>query len=567
MERLQFLFEALDGMSGPAGKMSRSMRETERSIRALGKAAGHEFAQGRNSLGQFTARGGDLWKVSAALSAVKMGLVAVGAAAVVAAGAGGYGMFKFLETGVDALSFKESSLVAFETMVGTKELAADMYAQATDFARRTPFETKDVVDSFKRLMAAGFTMAETPVVFQAIGDVAALNNMSPEVMQSMTRAFGQMKGRGKLLTEELYQVLEGSNGAVNRDKVFTNLAKNLGVAKEQVAGLITAGGVSADVGIFSILETMRDQSGGQVGSKMLALSETITGLFSTIKSAPFDMFNAFTDTSGIDSFKGALINLKNVLDPTSEAGAGVRKELEGLFNDTMGSLFGDLGGDDGMARMQAGIERFRAFLVEAKPQFLAFIDAAKTLAGVVIDIADAFKSFNDNTGFIKGLAGWFNPFSDKHALGTDRMGGMMVEGAGSIIDGFVAALTNTAPADEAMDNLAQSSAKSFREPMDINSPSGLFEEYGRNTVQGYAMGIGNGLSQAQGSVASLAGVTPGGAPAGAGRGAGGVTVPVTMNVDARGVADADGMMRLVAERLPSAIADALEGMAVEAGVA
>ncbi|WP_243092835.1 tape measure protein [Thermus hydrothermalis] len=265
------------------------------------------------------------------------------------AGTAGYGA----KLVIDAVSFKENTLIAFQTLLGSREEAERMMREAVRFAAATPFETRDVVDAYQRLLTAGFKPVEIPVVLKGVGDLAALKGFSKEIIDRVLLAFTQIKSRQRLQGEELNQLAEAG---VPLGKVYEVLARRLGVTVEQVQKLQEAGRISADLGIVAVMEALRDSvSGGELGRLMkLLASQSITGLWSTLRSRSLDLFMDINPAP----VRGLLQNLVTLTDPEGRVGARLKAMLERYIGGAFRSVFGSLADATDPSRAEANLNRF-----------------------------------------------------------------------------------------------------------------------------------------------------------------------------------------------------------------
>lgn len=221
---------------------------------------------------------------------------------------------------------REKTLGAFTTMLHDATAATELYAEAVQFANQTPFETKDVVSSYKQLLAAQFKKEDLQTVVRIVGDAASLQEFPQQAMESVNRALGQIKSKGKLSQEELNQVAEAV--PLNQGMFLENLSKLYGMNINQVRQLKEQGKIDADAGVFAVLQTLKQQFGGN----METASKQVEGLWSTIKSIPSTYLEKLQDTKGYEALRKGLAGVVAVLDPMSERG----KVVQQFVND-MGS--------------------------------------------------------------------------------------------------------------------------------------------------------------------------------------------------------------------------------------
>lgn len=435
MEKLKWLFELIDNMSGPAKKISKSLDSVSSSLDKTGRDAFGRFTkQGsgasglfskvlgpkltaafgsigesiksafaparRDEMGRFLKQGKGLQAlegIGSGLASFGGALAGVGATAAVAAGGlaivGG-------KWALGALSFKENTLAAFKAMLGSSKEAQTTFAAAQKFAAETPFTTDQVVGSFQKLITGGFRGDQLTTLMKAAGDVGSL--MGTDKMDSVITALSQIQAKGKLSGEEMMQLAEAG---ISQKVVYETLAKTLGKTTDQVRALGEAGKISSAQGIAAITETIRTTlSGGELGGAMAAQSKTLSGLFSTLQSVPFDLLMAIDETTALAPLKDFVVSLTAALSPDSEAG----QRIIAIFNQ-IGSAFGEafhaLNGGRDISVVLRGILNVVEPMVTA---FLAFgKGAGQGLGAVFTPLLDVAVMLGKQPGFVEDLTKTF----------------------------------------------------------------------------------------------------------------------------------------------------------------
>ncbi len=173
----------------------------------------------------------------------------------------------------DAMS--ENAEVAFSTMLGSAEKAKKFMEELKAFAIKTPFEMPGLVKSAQKLLAFGFAAEQILPMLTAVGDAAAGLGGSPELLDRITLALGQIKAKGKVSAQEMNQLAEAGIPA------WEILAKKIGTDIPTAMKQAENGAISASIAVPAILEGLTDRFGGQ----MEKLSHKFTGLLSNIKDA------------------------------------------------------------------------------------------------------------------------------------------------------------------------------------------------------------------------------------------------------------------------------------------
>lgn len=170
--------------------------------------------------------------------------------------------------------------VAFTTMLGSAEKANTLMQQLTKTAAITPLGLQDVAGGAKQLLAYGIEAEKVNDTLIRLGDIAAGLSIP---LGDLVYLYGTTMTQGRMFTMDLRQFM--GRGI----PIAEELAKIFGVAKDEVAGLVTAGKVTS-VEFTKAIENMTN-SGSKFGGLMAEKSKTITGQISNIEDAIDVMFN------------------------------------------------------------------------------------------------------------------------------------------------------------------------------------------------------------------------------------------------------------------------------------
>lgn len=206
-----------------------------------------------------------LKELDAGINTIKRSLQMIGVA--VAAGTAAIG-YLLNEAGED-----EQTAIAFETMLGSAELAKQKLEELKDFALNTPFELTGLKDMAKRLLAFNFSADELIPTMKALGDISS--GVGTDKLPQLILAFGQVKAATKLTGMELRQFTEAGV------PLLDELAKVLGKDVKQIQAMVTAGQIGfPDVqkALFSLTG-----EGGRFFNLMEKQSKSLLGLWSNLK--------------------------------------------------------------------------------------------------------------------------------------------------------------------------------------------------------------------------------------------------------------------------------------------
>jgi tape measure domain-containing protein len=168
----------------------------------------------------------------------------------------------------------EQVAAGFESLTGSAEAAAKVMAEIRKFGVETPFEFPELADASRKLMAFGVSATELIPTLRAIGDVSSAIGAP---IGEIAEIYGKAKVQGRLFAQDINQLT--GRGI----PVIDELAKQFGVTKEEVRGLVESGKVD-----FANLEAAFRSLSGQ-GGKFFGMmdrqSRTLIGRLSTLKDA------------------------------------------------------------------------------------------------------------------------------------------------------------------------------------------------------------------------------------------------------------------------------------------
>ena len=166
----------------------------------------------------------------------------------------------------------EQSQMAFTTMLGSKSKADAFLSTLQQFANVTPFKFSDLTTMTQRLMAYGFESKSIIPTLTAIGDSVSALGGSPEMLNRVVTAMGQIRAKGKLSAEEMRQLAEA--GIPAWQMVANYLGTTIPVAMKRAE----TGAIDAASALTALTSGMNSQFGGM----MEVQSRTLAGRWSTL---------------------------------------------------------------------------------------------------------------------------------------------------------------------------------------------------------------------------------------------------------------------------------------------
>ena len=176
--------------------------------------------------------------------------------------------------------------VAFTTMLQSGERASALLADAVEFAAKTPFDLQGVAGGIRQLLAYGSTAEDVIEEVEMLGNVSAGLSVP---LNDMIYLFGTLRAQGRAMTVDIRQF------AGRGVPIYEELAKVLGVTRQEVSALITEG----KVGFPEVEQAFRNMTseGGMFYNLMREQSKTITGQISNLQDSISQMFNSIGQQS------------------------------------------------------------------------------------------------------------------------------------------------------------------------------------------------------------------------------------------------------------------------------
>ena len=210
--------------------------------------------------------------------------------------------------------------IAFNTMLGP-ERAKKMIADLVEFAKTTPFEMAGLNKATQQMLAYGFAADDVIPMLTDVGNATAALGAGQQGIDAITRALGQMHGKGTAASQEMMQLTEVGIPA------WEYLAKALHTDVAGAMEMVTKKAVSADVAIAAIRAGMQ----GDFGGLMIKQSRTLTGVLSNLSDAATATIMKMYQT---DSYKKMTDALSKLADPIQK----LVESLMPLFERGMESL-------------------------------------------------------------------------------------------------------------------------------------------------------------------------------------------------------------------------------------
>ena len=208
----------------------------------------------------------------------------------------------FVKQVVSVRSEIQALEVSFRTLLGSQQASAELMRQMKEFAAATPLQLGDLAKGAQTMLGFNLDPDDIMPMLKAIGDISMGD---AQKFQSLTLAFSQMSSVGKLMGQDLLQMINAgfSPLAVMADKT----GKSIGELKEEMS----AGAISADMVKQAFIDATSE--GGQFYGMLSEQGDTVKGALAQLLGAFTDMFNGIGEQSeGI--IKGSVKSLQWLIE-------------------------------------------------------------------------------------------------------------------------------------------------------------------------------------------------------------------------------------------------------------
>lgn len=545
-DKVTWVLELLDRVSPGASKASKALDEVSKKADKAaasadkGKKANRDFGVGAK--------------------AVALGMLAAGA------------VMKAIDLGTQAGkmalgagAFAEQSKFALGILLKSGDEGKRVYDQILRMAQFFGQDPKEALQSFQTLLSKGFNTEDAIKSMQVLGD---LKLTAPDAnMESLIRAFGQIKSKPKLALEELKTQL--GDAGLDLGLAYDEIGKLIGKKATDVEKAISAGQVDSNVGLLGIMNAiMRSSGSSAAGEQMQKFAKTTTGLAATLKNLPEQyLLRMNVDGGPLNNFLSELVD---ILDPEGPIGKAIIGGLE-----TIMAWLGQIDEVNFMGLIEAGkdfvgVLKVAWTVIEAvgkglwegfKPFLQSFVYFTKQAGDT-----DSVQRFANDLGKVAKVVGWlaggllwltgllagafvkvvewvteaieaafdpnewqkvwdnFTGWLDDVVESMKSFGENIVQG---IIDGI---LGKSEVLGTTVKGLADSIPAITKSALDIHSPSKIMAQLGEYTVDGFVVGMNDNAGAVADSMQSVAQ-----APAAVAASSGGrnvtISAPVTVVID------------------------------------
>lgn len=200
--------------------------------------------------------------------------------AIVGVGFSAQQAYQFINAVIKMRGEIESLEISFQTLLGSKEKADELFGSIRKFAANTPMMLKDLAAGAQTMLGFNIEAEKVMPMLKAIGDIAMGDSAR---FNSLTLAFSQMSATGKLMGQDLLQMI---NAGFNP---LATISEKTGKSISELKDEMSKGAISAEMIQQAFLDATAE--GGKFYNMLEKQSHGMRGALSNLQGAWDDMLN------------------------------------------------------------------------------------------------------------------------------------------------------------------------------------------------------------------------------------------------------------------------------------
>lgn len=320
------------------------------------------------------------------------------------------------KAGFALIKLKDDALASFEGILGNEAKAKTLLQDLGDLAARTPFELPGLVETSKKLLAAGMSAEQIVPTLTSVGNAVARVGGSPESIEAVTTALGQMLGESRITSDSMKALTEAGIDP------WKALAQTIGTDVPTAMKLVEQGAVQTD----QVLSGFVANLGANAAGAMAAQNQTLTGLLATLQ----EKFDGASATIFEPLYRRLTEFLAWAMGPSGLSLGPLVEHLQGAVQQISDNVFGFLQQDG---------QRVIDLLV---PGLMSMADCIITLSDLFRDWAPTVVDAAEGIGV---LAGWISKVLDYVpglTTGLQTIAGLFLVGIPVPLKGLMTLLTS-----------------------------------------------------------------------------------------------------------------------------
>lgn len=217
-----------------------------------------------------------------------------GAGALVASTFAVSGARDFISNMISVRQSIEQSEAALTSFLGSKEKADQMMESFKEMAATTPIDLETLSSSTQTMLGFGVSAETAGKMMHVLGDISGGNTQK---FQSLSLAFSQMSSAGRLMGQDLLQMI---NAGFNP---LTEISRQTGKSMAELKEEMSKGAISSQQVTEAFISATEE--GGRFHGMLKSQSQGLAGSFAKLKGAMNGMYNELGKESE-GAIKGAV---------------------------------------------------------------------------------------------------------------------------------------------------------------------------------------------------------------------------------------------------------------------
>lgn len=217
-----------------------------------------------------------------------------GAGALVASTFAVSGARDFISNMISVRTHIQRSEAALTSFLGSKEKADQMMESFKKMAATTPIDLETLTSSTQMMLGFGVSAETAGKMMRVLGDISGGNTQK---FQSLSLAFSQMSSAGRLMGQDLLQMI---NAGFNP---LTEISRQTGKSMAELKEEMSKGAISSQQVTEAFISATEE--GGRFHGMLKAQSQGLAGSFAKLKGAMNGMYNELGKESE-GAIKGAV---------------------------------------------------------------------------------------------------------------------------------------------------------------------------------------------------------------------------------------------------------------------
>lgn len=275
-------------------------------------------------------------------------------------GAVASGMLSVAKSSIEAYSKIEDLRISFQTMLGSASQAETLLSSIREYGANTPYDTEGLAKAAQTMLSYGMAANEIMPTLKQLGDIGM---GSSQKLQSLSLAFAQMSASGKVMKQDLNQMINAGFNPLQT--ISEKTGESMGVLLDKVS--------KGQISINQIKDAFKDATseGGQFYNMMNNMNGTISGSLGSLgdsldglKQAVGELI-APTVIAGINALADAFnAAAKAVENYQRYRNGGVSSESNNWYDQQTEKAIAYANGDK--KKLQRGIDKETAKLNKSK---------------------------------------------------------------------------------------------------------------------------------------------------------------------------------------------------------